>query len=177
MAVAIKELGYHNIKIYNGGIKDWVKSKLPIESIDPLPRHETRYIEATFFAEELKKLSLNGCRNSAGQPELIILDLRNEPAMSQATSEQEKIEREERLLALDSACPTVTKLFDTFLEKSVRDEIPQNIRVVTITETGNRDDQVQAFFSKYGYHNIESLKFGMRGWIKEHLPVIRIDKP
>lgn len=123
------------------------------------------------MASTLRKVVATGCRAANGRPSLVLLDLRNEPVLSETQAPEESEERTERLLAIDTPCPTVSRLFDDFLDETARREVPKDTRVVTITETGNRDDQIQAFFFKYGYENLEALRFGMRGWIKELHPV------
>ena len=175
MAVAIKELGFTNIRIYNGGLKDWVKSNLPLESKEPIPAHKTKYIETDALAELLHHESQHECRDSSGNPLLLILDLRNELVQRKTAGDSTDNVNTEHFPVIDTSCPVVFKLFDDFLAESVRNEIPTTIPVITITETGNRDDQVQAYFSKYGYNNILSLKFGMRGWIKGLHPVKQIE--
>lgn len=48
-AVAVKELGFENIRIYNGGIKDWKKSGYPLESVQPLPMAAVEYVDTDSF--------------------------------------------------------------------------------------------------------------------------------
>jgi len=43
--------------------------------------------------------------------------------------------------------------------------------VVTLTETGNRDDIAIRYLSRFGYDNVKLVEFGMRGWIKNKLPI------
>ncbi len=173
-AVAVKKLGYKNIKIYNGGIKDWSKSGFPLIRKAPLPDHKAKFITTERLASLLVEKAMWGCKNEQGNPVLVLLDLRNEPVLSEQHSTEESNIYKERLLSIDTPCPTISHLFDDFLNSEVRRHIPTDVRVVTITETGNRDAQIQAFFAKYGYENIESLEFGMRGWIKGMHPVISL---
>ena len=170
-AVAVKRLGYRNIKIYNGGIKDWSKAGLAMTSVEALPTHTPNYIDMSDLVALLDQELERGCRDANGKPTLALFDLRNEPIMSENQTEKEASEYSERLLAIATPCPTISFLFDDCMDEAVRKNIPADIPVVTITETGNRDAQVQAFFAKYGYDNILALKFGMRGWIKGMYPV------
>ena len=170
-AVAVKKIGYRNIKIYNGGIKDWAKSGMPLTRKYPLPDHTPRYISTEGLASLLADEAARGCKNEQGAATLVLFDLRNEPVLSEQQTVKEINTYKERLLTIDTPCPTITHLFDDCLTPEVRGDIPTDVRVVTITETGNRDAQIQAFFAKFGYQNFESLEFGMRGWIKGMHPV------
>ena len=53
-AVAVKGLGFTNIKIYNGGLKDWKKSGYKIDVIDPLPEYEGRFLTVDELLRKLK---------------------------------------------------------------------------------------------------------------------------
>ena len=144
---------------------------MPITSIDPLPEHSPRYLDTKSLVTLLADEAARDCKDEQGNPALILFDLRNAPGLSENQTDKERTEYAERLLTIDTPCPTVTHLFDDCLDAAVRSEIPTDVRVITITETGNRDAEIQSFFIKYGYHNIESLKFGMRGWIKGMHPM------
>lgn len=61
-------------------------------------------------------------------------------------------------------------LLDDLLSEEVRKMIPKVGEVITITETGNRDEYAIRYLSQFGYTNIKGLKFGMRGWLKQRYP-------
>lgn len=70
-------------------------------------------------------------------------------------------------LQIKTKCPTRQYLLDDILKEEVRADIPHAGTIVTITETGNRDEFVIRYLSQFGYTNIHALKFGMRGWLKQ----------
>jgi rhodanese-related sulfurtransferase len=164
-AVAVKANGFTHIKIYNGGIKDWKKSGLPIETIDALPKMEVRLITAEELLALLQSVKDNGCRDASHRPLVTLLDLRTEnhlpPEPGAATS----------ITHIESSCPRIFCLLDQLQRPEIRKKIPKTGLVVTVTETGNRDQFAIQYLSKYGYGNIKGLMFGMRGWIKEDYPI------
>jgi rhodanese-related sulfurtransferase len=165
MAVAVKAKGFTHIKIYNGGIKDWKKSGLPIETIDALPKMESKYITAVELLPLIQAAKDGNCRNPSNHPLVTILDLRTEnhlpPESVKGTS----------IAQIKTSCPKVLCLLDQLQLPKVRDKIPKTGLVVTITETGNRDRFAIQYLSKYGYENLKGLMFGMRDWIKEDYPI------
>ncbi len=159
-AVAFKNLGYSNIKIYNGGIKDWRKSGFKLESIDPLPDFKAEFITAEDLRKRLSAVS-ETCTDEKGQPVITLMDFRNEAVLN----------AEQPPPRIKASCRTITLLLDDLLKKPVVDSIPRSGIVITITETGNRDALVIKFLSKFGFDNIKGLEFGMRGWLKNRYPV------
>ncbi len=159
-AVAFKNLGYKNIKIYNGGIKDWRKSGFKLKSIDPLPDLKPEFISAQALKDRLSTVS-ETCMDEKGQPVITIMDFRNEAVLN----------AEHPPPRIKANCRTITLLLDDLLKKSVVDSIPRSGIVITVTETGNRDTFVIKFLSKFGFDNIKGLEFGMRGWLKNRYPV------
>ncbi|WP_243438196.1 rhodanese-like domain-containing protein [Fundidesulfovibrio soli] len=160
MAVAIKNQGYTNIKIYNGGIKDWKKAGLPVASIEPLPE----YSGAMVTGEEVYAIMQRSenCTDENGNPLLTILDFRIENSLEEADGGLKRIK---------TRCPVITCLLDEVRLPEQRARIPKEGLVVTITETGNRDDVAMRYLSLFGYTNVKGLEFGMRGWIKSKLPI------
>ena len=63
MAVAIKKMGFKNIKIYNGGLKDWMKSNQPIEVLEPIPEYEGRFINSDELLEKLREGEACDCED------------------------------------------------------------------------------------------------------------------
>lgn len=159
-AVAVKDLGYRNIKIYNGGIKDWKKSGLPLTSINSLPDIEPTFISADRLLKWLTKASTAHCREKDGGAMITILDFRNENF----------IDAENPPLSIATDCPIQKLILDDLRRPEIREKIPLAAPVVTITETGNRDAFIQQYLSTYGYTNISGLQFGMRGWLKLRYP-------
>lgn len=161
MAVAIKSLGFTHIKIYNGGIKDWIKAGHPIESRKPLPDYEGIFIPASELMAVLEKAEDNGCRDSQNHPLLTILDLRTENFLESGSD----------LPAIKTRCKTITCLLDDLTREEIRSQIPHDGLVVTLTETGNRDQFAMKYLYRHGFRNIRGLEFGMRGWIKLDYPM------
>ena len=160
-AVAVKALGYKNIKIYNGGIKDWKKSGLPLASINPLPDVSASFISSDLLKDEIDTAEKNQCIDNNGAPQITLLDLRNEYFL----------QPDKPLADIDTVCRTIKMQLDDLLKADVRAELPQKGMLVTVTETGNRDVFVKRYLSKYGYDNITGLHFGMRDWIKKGYPI------
>jgi rhodanese-related sulfurtransferase len=164
-AVAVKANGFTNIKIYNGGIKDWKKSGLPIETIDTLPKINPVLITAEELLALLQAAKENDCRDSSNQPVVTLLDLRTENHLPPEAGTSPMIAH------IKTSCPKVLCLLDQLQLPEVRDKIPKTGLVVTVTETGNRDQFAIQYLSKYGYNNLQGLIFGIRGWIKEDYPI------
>lgn len=159
-AVALRKLGYSQIRIYNGGIKDWCKNALPIAFTDRLPDIQTSALSAEALLDKLTRLS-GRCGPGTDRLPLVILDLRNEPVLSPG----------KRSVRIKSDCPTIHMLLDDLLKKEKRDLIPESALIVTVTETGNRDDFAIRYLSRFGITRIKRLRYGMRGWIKKRYPV------
>ncbi len=164
-AVAVKANGFTNIKIYNGGIKDWKKSGLPIQTIDALPKIEHVMITGEELLALLQSAKGNECRDPSNQPLVTLLDLRTENHLPPEAGTSPMITH------IKTSCPKVICLLDQLQLPEVRDKIPKAGLVVTITETGNRDQFAIQYLSKYGYNNLKGLIFGIRGWIKENYPI------
>lgn len=159
-AVAVKNLGFHNIRIYNGGIKDWQKSGLPLDAIHPLPAIDMDFIAADTLKQKLEEAQAKGCTDNHGNPLVTLLDFRNENFL----------QPENPPLRILSNCRTQALLLDDIRNPQTRASIPQAGLVVTITETGNRDAYVMRYLSQFGFSNIKGLQFGMRSWIKLGYP-------
>lgn len=71
---------------------------------------------------------------------------------------------------IETRCPVQMYLLDDILQEETRSKIPHDGLVVTITETGNRDEFVIRYLSQYGFDSLKALKFGMRGWLKQRYP-------
>lgn len=154
-------MGYRNIKIYNGGIKDWKKSGFKIQSIEPLPDYEGLNISPDELLAKIKQADLKGCMGN-GRPVLTIIDYRTE----------NYVNTRKQLKKIKTACPTVCMLLDDMRKAEIRDLIPRDSLVVLVCETGNRDADAMKLLSKYGFNNIVGLKAGMRGWLKLNYPTI-----
>jgi rhodanese-related sulfurtransferase len=160
-AVAVKAHGYQNIKIYNGGIKDWIKSGHQTESIEPLPEYEGQFVTVEELFKIISRGAAEDCLDKAGNAILTILDLRTEHHLEQV----------ERPLIVKTNCRTIFSLMDDLRKKEVREQIPKKGFIVTITETGNRDKYVMQYLHRFGYANVKALLYGMRAWIKAGYPV------
>ena len=164
MAVVIKEHGFKNIKIYNGGLKDWIKSGHPVNSTEPLPDYETPFISADAVHDILHKVEQTGCLDNNGQPLLTLVDFRT------STNMKKKIGGES--YRVKTSCRTISRQLDEFVvNRQLIDSIPKKGLVVTISETGNRDTFLIRYLFKYGYTNVKGLEFGMRGWIISEYPI------
>lgn len=161
MAVAVKKSGFRNIKIYNGGLKDWKKSGYEIEVIEPLPEYEDKFILADTLLAKIKQSDLSNCLDQNNQTVLTILDFRNEYFLK----------TDSPFPSIKTKCKTIHCLLDDLIEPEVRSLIPDKGLVVLVCETGNRSWAAMRYLYKWGYTNIVGLQFGMRGWIKSDYPV------
>lgn len=165
MAVAIKNHGYTNIKIYNGGLKEWQESGLPIERMEPLLDYDVQFVTNQQLHDKLLPAEGNGCRTPNGRSLLTILDLRTERIPEGATVP----------VVIRTTCRTISGLLDDLLVERFRNRIPIDSPVYVVTETGNRDVFAARFLKRYGFSNIFGLQFGMRGWLKADYPTVQID--
>ncbi len=154
-------MGFRNIKIYNGGLKDWKKSGYKIDSIEPLPKYEGKFITADELREKIKETEIVNCVDKNNEKILTIIDYRTENF----------IKTEKPFPSIKTNCPTIKCLLDDLQEVDTRDKIPKKGLVVLLCETGNRDDVAMRYLFKYGYTNVVGLRNGMREWIKSNYPV------
>ena len=166
VAVALRKIGYQNIKIYNGGLKDWKKSGYTIKVTDPLPDVKTHFISAKELKNRLDKASALSCRTLTGNPMLTLLDFRTEMSVDSGHHPPQ----------IQSDCHVIRLLLDDLLKPESMAAIPRSGLLVTITETGNRDQFVIRYLYKSGITNIKGLEFGMRSWIKKRFPVQQLQK-
>ncbi|MBI9074567.1 MAG: hypothetical protein JEZ02_04075 [Desulfatibacillum sp.] len=161
MAVAIKDLGFSNIRIYNGGLKDWAKAGYEIESQEPLPEYEGSYMEAQELLALIRRTDIEDCKDKQGNPLFTILDYRTELVHNEGKD----------LPVISTKCPQLVMLLDDFADPVKRDTIPRTGTVILVSETGNRDPFAMRYLHNHGYDNIVGLRFGMRAWIKAGYPV------
>lgn len=161
MAVAIREMGFTNVAIYNGGLKDWQRSGLPVENRSPLPEVTPSYISAKDLWQQLSAAGVRGCRDDSGNPIVTLLDYRTEAVLTPASVKA----------FIPSACPVLRFLLDDLTDPEKRRQIPSQGLVVAISETGNRDWALIGYMAEFGHSNLVGLEYGMRGWIKADLPV------
>ncbi len=128
--------------------------------IEPLPATESQFIAADVLLQKIRQAEPGDCRDTQGRPLLTLLDLRTEHFL----------DLDKPLHYIKSNCNTIHHLFDELTDAEVRNHIPTKGLLVTITETGNRDDFAIRYLSKFGYTNVVGLQFGMRGWIKLDYP-------
>ena len=169
MAVAIKKLGYTNIKIYNGGLKDWIKSGHITESIEPLPEIQIHFIDVEELMTALAEADERNCIDNDGNPLITLLDFRVTEGLSQKMgADKHKIK---------TNCQTISAPLDDFSNNTqLIQSIPEKGLIVSVCETGNRDVFLIRYLSKFDIFNIRSLKYGMRSWLKANYPVERIEQ-
>ena len=130
-----------------------------------MPKLEPKLVTAEELLARLQSAEKNGCRDASNHPLVTLLDMRTENHLPPESDPPKHI------IHIKTSCPRVFCLLDQLQSREVRDKIPKNGLVVTVTETGNRDQFAIQYLSKYGYDNLMVLMFGMRGWIKEDYPV------
>ncbi|MEN8189915.1 MAG: hypothetical protein ABFS19_08715 [Thermodesulfobacteriota bacterium] len=169
MAVVIKKLGFENITIYNGGLKDWIKTGKPVETIDPLPTYDGGFISADELNQEISSAGNKRCVDDKGAPHLTLIDFRSSLKLSEKKGSDK--------YRIKTNCRTITVLLDDFINnQKLIDSIPREGLVVTISETGNRDHYLMRYLKKFDYTNIRGLQFGMRAWLKADYPVEMVDR-
>jgi len=161
VAVAIRRHGYTNIRIYNGGLKEWIGAGLPVEVIEPLPEYDVGFITAKELKQQVDLAEKSSCRTAGDKPIFTLLDLRTERIP----------EGLESPLVIRTCCTTITGYLDDLMNEEFRKNIPRDVPVYLVTETGNRDLFAARYLSKFGYTNVVGLQFGMRGWIKADYPM------
>jgi rhodanese-related sulfurtransferase len=160
-AVAIKNLGFTNIKIYNGGISDWKKAGYGLDVLEALPEYRSSFISAEELLAKIRDAESKDCVDQEGKPLLTIVDYRTETT----------IDTEAPVRPIETQCNTVVCLLDDLKNPEVRDRIPRQGLVVLVCETGMRDEHAMRYLFKHGYTNVVGLEFGMRAWIKLNYPV------
>ncbi len=167
MAVAVKKLGFTNIKIYNGGLKDWIKNGLEVKSIDPLPSVPVRFINNIELLKKMEENQQHGCPSVPGENILTIIDFRSSLQLAEKRGGDQ--------YRIKTGCRTITAMLDDFLHNhELVNLVPRSGLVVTVSETGNRDQFLIRYLHSQGYDNVVGLRYGMRGWLKADYPVERI---
>ncbi len=170
MAVAIKKHGFHNIKIFNGGLTDWKRSGLPLESITPLPEYQGSLISPEELQSKIMSAEKSGCRDSNGAPLLTIIDFRASVLLKHKIGGDRYHVR--------TTCHEIIAQLDDFIDNaSLIDRIPRKGFVICISETGKRDQYLQRYLHTLGFTNVVSLENGMRGWLKAGLPTKELAEP
>lgn len=155
-AVAIKKLGYKDIKIYSGGLEEWKKAGHNLAAASPLPEYEVQFISPEDLLKDLLKADSKGCVDWRNNPLITILDLRTENFLDQKFP----------IFHIKTACQTIKMLFDQLSDKNKRNKIPIKGQVVTVTERGERDADVIRYLYTHGYTNVVGLSSGIQGWIQ-----------
>ncbi len=164
MAVAIKKSGFSHIKIYNGGLKDWIKAGNQVESIDPLPDTKASFITIDELMAIMTKADTQNCVDSNGNPLLTLIDIRTSEGLSTATGGDK--------YRIKTQCQTITAFLDDFIDnQQLIQSIPRKGFVVSVSETGNRDAFLIRYLSKFNRSNVQGLQYGMRNWLKADYPV------
>jgi rhodanese-related sulfurtransferase len=130
-----------------------------------LPKLDVKHLTAEELLAQLQSANESDCRDPSSHPLVTLLDLRTENHVPPDPGAPSPITH------IKTSCPRIFSLLDQLQLPEVRDKIPKSGLVVTVTETGNRDQFAIQYLSKYGYTNIKGLLFGMRGWIKEDYPI------
>ena len=141
-----------------------MKSGHRIATVQPLPDVTAEFVTAQALYAMICHDA--GGQNGDGHPRVTLLDLRTENLLGSETSGGSRT-----VVKIKTARPIVYAFFDDLQRPDVRDRIPKDGLVVVVTETGNRDQFAIQYLSAFGYTNIKGLQFGMRGWIKEGLPI------
>ena len=137
-------------------MKDWKKSGLKLDVLEKLPAVESKFLTAEELLKKISNTDSEGDRGKNSSANVTLVDLRTE----------HHLEAVERPLIIKTRYPTIYCLLDDLQKDEIRRKIPREGLVVTITETGNRDQFVIQYLSGHGYKNIRGLLYGMRGWIK-----------
>jgi len=164
MAVAIKQMGFQNIKIYNGGLKDWIKAGNSVESINPLPDTKINAIAVDELVAILTEADITNCVDADGHPILTLIDFRTPPNDSHKKGADK--------YQIKTKCKTIKAALDDFIDnKALIESIPDHGLTITVCETGNRDEFLIRYLSQFGKTKIMRLKYGLRNWLKANYPV------
>lgn len=150
-AVVAKNQGFTNIAIYNGGLRAW-RVQNEVITKQALPKLASiNFMENTRLWEKME----------TGAP-VTVLDFR-------VTDVEKAKGRIPRMKTIYKVLP-----LDALRDASLREQLPRQELIVTVTETGNRDKIIQRYLSQFGFTNVVGLEEGFRGWVKAGLP---LEKP
>lgn len=156
-------MGFTNIILYNGGLKDWSKAGHKTISTAPLPPSTVEFIDVDTLHSYLLEAESNNCVDSSGKPLLTIVDFR----ISHPLQELRGADR----YRIRTSCQTIKAQLDDFLNnKELVNTLPDSGQVISISETGNRDHFLIRYLSQFNKTNIKGLKYGMRSWLKAGYP-------
>jgi rhodanese-related sulfurtransferase len=143
-----------------------LKSGHAVKTIEALPNVKVGFVTAQELLATLEGAQdhQKGAEGS-GTTQVTLLDLRTELHLTDDYTKNNLIP------IIKFSGKTVFCLLDQLQRPDIRSQIPKQGLVVTITETGNRDQFAIQYLSKFGFTNIKGLMFGMRAWIKEGYPV------
>lgn len=164
MAVAIKQTGYRNITIYNGGLKDWTKAGHNVDSVDPLPKLKVHFVNADELQTILQEADQQNCKDRKNNPLVTLIDFRISPTL------QAKMRAD--TYQIQTTCNTIKAQLDDFIDNiELIESLPDMGQIISISETGNRDRFLVQYLSQFGKTNIRALKYGMRSWLKMGCPI------
>lgn len=121
---------------------------------------DSAFINADQLKQMIEKAQTGQCMDEKGAAAITILDFRNEFFLNPDNPPP----------AIDTVCKTQRLQLDDLLKPEVRAALPRHGKLVTITETGNRDAFAMRYLHGFGFDDISGLQFGMRGWIKLGYP-------
>jgi rhodanese-related sulfurtransferase len=143
---------------------DWIRSGGEVSSVEKLPEQEATFIEQETLFAIINEADKRNCVNELGSPLLTLLDFRS------SLNNPVKIGNDH--YSIKSTCRTIQVELDDFIDnQKLIDSIPQAGSVVTISETGNRDDYLIRFLNVHKHDNVVGLRFGIRGWMQKRYPV------
>ena len=159
----MKKMGFQNITLYNGGLKDWIKAGHKTTSIAPLPAVAVDFVDVDTLLKQLQKADKQNCLDPNGQPLVTILDFR----VSHTLKQQLRADK----VQIQTKCRTIKVQLDDFIDNTqLINSLPDSGQIISVSETGNRDRFLIQYLSQFNKTNIKGLKYGMRNWFKAGYP-------
>jgi rhodanese-related sulfurtransferase len=159
MAVAIRKSGFNNIKIYNGGINDWMKSGLPLNSIKKIPDNPVNYIEPEDLHKLIMESDATNCLDKQGNPIFSFIDIRD--------TSLDHVHKADKL-TIKTKCKIHSFIIDDIMvaEKKI---LPEG-KWIVFCETGGRGHFLSRYIYESGKKDILILKSGFLNWEKKEFP-------
>ena len=108
-------MGFRNIKIYNGGLKDWIKSRNKIDVIEALPEYQGKFMHADELLAKIKQEDSQNILDQNSKSGFTILDYRTENFLI----------KDKPILSIKTKCNMIKCLLDDLRNTEVRSQIPK----------------------------------------------------
>jgi len=147
-------MGFKNIKIYNGGIKDWKIRGLPLDSTEKIPDYPVNYIMPDELSKLITEADKTNCLDSEKKPILSFIDIRDYHLDKFLIADKHTIK---------TTCKTHKFIIDDIRSAEKRAILPDG-KWIIFCETGGRGHYLSKFMYRLGKKDIYILKGGILNW-------------